>query len=199
MTHSYLTFLLLLCFSLPQLAVAGPWNLPSTLNEANTEISFEVDSNFHLIRGRSNKLLGSAWLSDGKNPFSVTSDVVVPVSALLTQDESDVPTFHAMMEKERFPEVRVKINGTGQHCTPEEVQHAPCATTLQTQVTIRDISKQMNIPVTLQRHQQSYVITGTHSFEWASFGIEDQSPFLVVLDPEVNVSFRIELPPLPLG
>lgn len=191
--------LLLIVLILPSSALGDPWNLPNHLSDQNTLIQFEVDSNFQLIEGETNKMQGQVWLNDERNPFSVNSELTLPVSAIRTRSRSNDSTLHSMMDEPKYPVVKVQITGTGSHCTPEIVNAKPCDTTLYTLVTIKEVTQSMQIPVTIFRRNENYIIQGRHSFEWAKFGIEDHSPFLVVLDPEVKVSFQITLPPAPLG
>jgi polyisoprenoid-binding protein YceI len=84
-------------------AHADTWNLPSTLNDSNTKVSFVVDSTWHTINGTTKDLAGFIGLSDKNDPQSIVVDLKIRVKTFDTDWDSRDDKLQECMASETYP------------------------------------------------------------------------------------------------
>lgn len=170
------------------------WGLPQSLSDKNTEVSFEVDTTWHIVYGKITGTSGSIKLSDVNNPLTVVSDIHFPTKNFNTGWDKRDDNLHEHMKVEQFPEVILKTSAVQGECSPQAVNKADCAAKLVGTLTICDITKDIEIPVTISKKEQSYKINGEYSFKWADYNVDDPSIIVAKVDPVVKVIYSVTLP-----
>jgi polyisoprenoid-binding protein YceI len=61
-------------------------------------------------------------------------------------------------------------------------------------LTIRDVTKEVTLPVEISKEADSYRIKGTLPLQWADYNIEDPSILIVQLDRTANISYETVVP-----
>ncbi len=193
-----LTFALCLLLA-PLAAVAdsatGYWNLPQELSDENVTVTFKVDTTWHMVDGKTSKLSGKSWLSNPKDPKSVNLDLTLPVALFDTDSESRDESLRESMAAKTYPEVKVHAAGVPDLCAPSHLDapQAVCSGNIPVQLTIRSTTQQMELPYTLRRNGDQYVIEGEKTFNWLSFGVDDPSIFIAKVKKDVTVRYQVTL------
>jgi len=87
-------------------AFAGTrWNLPQQLSDTNTTVTFEVDSTWHLVEGKTAGIHGRVWLENQADTNSINIEVSLPVARFDTDRESRDEKLRTVMYAQRYPEV----------------------------------------------------------------------------------------------
>jgi len=175
-------------------AAAQSWNLPQDITDNNTKVTFEVDSTWHLVEGKTSKLSGKVWLDKPADPKSVRALIHFPVRAFDTDGEGRDERMREVMAAESYPEVAFEALGVDGLCSPSELQTVTsCAALLYGKLTIRGVSKEVLIPINVSRLGTAFKIAGKQELKWGEYGVEDPSIFIAKLKPVVTVSFEVEL------
>ena len=185
-------FALLLCCC-SSLALADSWNLPQKLSDKNTTIDFEVDTTWHLVEGKTKGLQGEVSLSDPKDPNSITATLTLPVNKFDTDNSDRDEEMRAAMAEDKFPAVTLKIDRAKEICTTEVAQQKGCKALLEGSLSIRGVTRSLTLPVKINYKANKYIIAGTFTFPWASFGVEDPSIFVAKVYPDVTIKFKLKL------
>jgi hypothetical protein len=59
---------------------------------------------------------------------------------------------------------------------------------------MRDVSKEVELPVEITKEGDFYSIKGTLPLQWADYNIEDPSILIAKLDPTVTISYQTRVP-----
>ena len=83
-----------------------------------------------------------------------------------------------------------KING---NCTPKiSKETGSCNDTMHSELSIRDVKKEIAVPIKIQYEENGFRVVGKLPIKWADYHVKDPSIFLVAtVDPIVEVEFNI--------
>ena len=187
---------LLLPLILSTSAWAESWDLPMEISSDNTRVRFEVDSTWHLIKGKVKELSGKVWLANSQDPLSIRAELLMPVGSFDTDNESRDERMREVMHSDRSPTVRFEINSAlSELCGPDRLELGrPCKCDISGSLTIDKVSKPVTLKSNILSSDREYKVSGKASFNWADFGVEDPSILVAKLDPLVTVRFSIMLP-----
>lgn len=179
----------------PRGVMADTWNLPSQLNDSNTKVSFVVDSTWHTINGTTKNVNGSVVLKDKNDPLSIVVDLKIQVKTFDTDWDSRDGELQECMASDTYPLVSFTSNRLSEACKPALIDATgKCAGTLTGILTMRDVSKEVALPVSITKGQDSYLISGKLPVTWAEYNIEDPSILIAKLDPVVTISYDTKVP-----
>ncbi len=183
----------------PRVASAAPakwgWSLPQTLSDENTKITFEVDSTWHLVKGRTSGVTGKVWLADPRDELSVHARFDLPVARFDTDGEMRDERMREVMDSEHVPYVSLSVDSLRPSCDPASFATTQrCPAELAARLTIRGTERPMKLQGTLENRGSEIVLTGDSRFSWLDFGVEDPSILVAKLDPEVVVTYSVSIP-----
>jgi polyisoprenoid-binding protein YceI len=184
----------------PLSALAAPttesWYLPVELSDMNTSVGFVVDSTWHTVHGVTSGITGVAKLSDQIDPASVNIMLNLPVAKFDTDNGSRDKKLRRVMAEDKFPKVRFEGTGLSGRCNPKLViaEHK-CSDLLKGKLTIRDISKDLSIPVLISFEENRFLINGSVEIDWSDFGVEDPSILIATVSKKVKIDFSVVLRP----
>ncbi len=170
------------------------WELPLQVSDDNTKVNFDVDTTWHVVYGKTSKLSGTVSLGDPNNLMSIQSDIHFPVKSFDTGWSARDESLHEHMKADKFPEVVLKTTELTGECTPEIVAKGECTATLQANLTICDVSKNIPLDVKIVDNGEKYTVSGTYAFKWADYNVDDPSILVAKVDPTVRVQYSIEVP-----
>ncbi|MBN8548924.1 MAG: YceI family protein [Deltaproteobacteria bacterium] len=178
-------------------AFADHWNLPQALSPANTKVTFEVDSTWHLVEGQAKQIEGRVWLEDPKDPKSVRAKVSLPVAAFDTDSENRDEKMRKVMHAEAAPAVVFTFSETAAGiCAPDSVSETtPCRFEMPGKLSISNVEKDIVVHAQIAKQGSAYQITGVAGLKWADYGVEDPSILIATLDDDVKVEFTVTLNP----
>lgn len=173
-----------------------PWNLPTSLTDANTEIRFEVDSTWHLVKGTTKNIQGRAWLNNPLDPTSIRAELTLPILGFNTDNSKRDRRMLEVMHAEQYPDIKFEIVAVPKICAPADLETTlSCPATIETRITINNTSQPLTLPATINKNGSTYTVRGTISLKWADFGVEDPSIFVAKLASLVTINFSVELSP----
>jgi polyisoprenoid-binding protein YceI len=179
----------------PRRAMADTWNLPSPLNDSNTKVSFVVDSTWHTVNGTTRDLNGSVVLKDKNDPLSIVVDLKIQVKTFDTDWDSRDEKLQECMASDTYPVASFRSTRLSDNCKPTVIDIAgKCSGTLTGIITMRDVSKEVALPVSITKEHDSYLISGALPVTWADYNIEDPSILIAKLDPVVTISYQTKIP-----
>lgn len=171
------------------------WSLPQELNDANVKVKFEVDSTWHMVYGEIKNTSGSIKLADPQNYLSVEADIHFPVKDFSTGWGMRDDSLYEHMAVEKYPEVVVTTSEVRGDCLPEAVlQKGKCEAKLIAKLKIRDVVENVVLPITIEKKEEDFVVSGKYSLKWASYNVEDPSILVAKVDPVVAVMYSLTLP-----
>ena len=192
-----LGFSLLLC-SLglgSTLTRADTWNLPSPIHDSNTSVSFVLDSTWRTINGTTKDLVGSITLKDKKDPLSIVVDLTIKVQTINTDWDGRDETLQECMASDQYPTVSFTSQRLSDNCKPSVIDiSSRCSGNLTGILTMRDVTKEVTLPVEITKELDFYRIQGTLPLQWAEYNIEDPSILIAQLDDTVNISYQTIVP-----
>jgi polyisoprenoid-binding protein YceI len=181
--------------AVPRPAEADTWKLPSPLNDSNTKVSFVVDSTWHTVNGTTKNLNGSVVLLDKDDPLSIGVDLKIQVKTFDTDWDSRDEKLQECMASDIYPVASFTSRRLSDSCRPALIDAAgKCSGTLTGILTMRDVSKEVALPVSITKGQDSYLISGSLPVTWAEYNIEDPSILIAKLDPVVTLSYETKVP-----
>ncbi len=185
----------LLCFLFINQCSAQSWMPPGEVSAETVKINFEVDSTWHLIKGEIPEVSGKIWLDNKSDPTSIRANLVASVSSFDTDNSSRDKELRHVMDADKFPNVSLIIKGfEGEPCSPIKVEKTgECKGSLKSNLTIRDVSKELSLPYVVRKGSDYYEIKGEFKIKWAEFGVEDPSILIAKLDDTVKVSYSLNL------
>lgn len=161
------------------------------LSDDNASVSFKVDSTWHMIHGKTSSISGYFHIKDTR---VVDGLLVIPVKNFDTDNGSRDERLREVMSEPQFHEVNFKINSSDPVCTITEVDLGDkCEGKLKGDLTIKDVTKYVEIPFSMSKREDRYIIQGDIILRWADYGVEDPSILVARLDPEVKVSYALNL------
>lgn len=176
-------------------ALGDTWNLPSPLNDSNTKVSFVVDSTWHTVNGTTRNLNGSVVLKDKNDPLSIVVDLKIQVKTFDTDWDSRDEKLQECMASDTYPISSFTSTRLSDNCKPAVIDIAgKCSGTLTGILTMRDVSKEVALPVSITKGPDSYLISGALPVTWADYNIEDPSILIAKLDPVVTISYETKVP-----
>lgn len=176
------------------LARAEGWQLPIVVSSDNTTVRYVVDSTWHTVHGVVKEPAGKLWLSNPSDPLSVKAELTLPVASFDSDNSSRDRKMLKVMHADSFPLVSFKASKLGKECPPANVKaDYPCNSNLLGVLTISGVSKDVDIPIKINKRAGDYLILGELPIRWAEYGVEDPSILVAKLDPVVTVSFEIKL------
>ena len=168
---------------------------PIALSDGNTEVTFEVDSTWHLVHGKISDTSGSISMENINSQQVIKVKLQFPVEKFDTDSEMRDSRMREVMDQAHFPLVKVETEFSQQQClVAEQFILGKCKFQLPAAVTIRDTKRQVNLDITVEQTTNSLEVIGTASLLWSDYGVEDPSILIATLDPEVQISFRVKLP-----
>lgn len=178
-----------------RVARADTWNLPSPINDSNTHVSFVLDSTWSTINGTTKDLAGSISLKDKKDPLSIVVDLTIKVKTLDTDWDDRDETLQECMASDQYPTVSFISQRLSDNCKPSLIDISKrCSGSLTGILTIRDVTKEVTLPVEISKEPESYRIKGTLPLQWADYNIEDPSILIVQVDRIANISYETVVP-----
>ncbi len=169
------------------------WYLPLELNDRNTSISFEIDSTWHLIHGKTSGIRGRVWLEEPNDPKSIHGDVSIPVSLFDTDNSSRDERLREVMNAKKFGDVTFSINLVEKLCLPQSlIPNEGCSGSATGSLSIGGHEEVVPLIFLVTRTLNGFTIVGTAVFSWRIFPIEDPSILVAQLDDDVKVSFTVD-------
>jgi polyisoprenoid-binding protein YceI len=176
-------------------AHADTWNLPAKLDDSNTSVSFVADSTWHTINGTTKDLAGSVRLSDKSDPLSIEVDLKIQVKTFDTDWDARDDKLQECMASEIYPLASFVSRRLSQSCKPSVIDiTGRCTGMLTGVITMRDVSKEVDLPVSIVKEGDFYTISGALPLQWADYNIEDPSILIAKLDPTVTISYQTKVP-----
>jgi polyisoprenoid-binding protein YceI len=175
-----------------QVAAADSWNLPQELNDQNTQVTFAVDSTWHMVHGVTSGLAGKVWLADPKNQASLKAEIRIPVARFNTDNASRDERLREVMAAKEYQEVVLRLN-SGPDCSITQGELSECRGELLGSLEIRGVSKDLRLPYLIKKDGEHYLVSGELSLMWGSFGVEDPSILIARVDPEVTIKYQVRL------
>ena len=170
------------------------WNLPAEVSDKNAEVTFEVDTTFHVVHGKTSGIHGKVWLENTSDPTSIRGEMGVPVKSFFTDNSSRDETLRESMAEPKFPEVALKVERSEGLCTPAELQtKESCEGFLVGTLQIHGVSQVFKFPISVKRVGADYQVSGEFIFPWTSFGVEDPSIFIARVNKNVKIKYKMEL------
>lgn len=178
-----------------QSANADTWKLPSPLDDSNTKVSFMVESTWQTVNGTTKNLNGSVVLRDKNDPLSIVVDLKIQVKTFDTDWDSRDEKLQECMASDVYPVASFISTRLSDSCKPALLDIAGrCSGTLTGTLTMRDVSKEVALPVSITKEADRYVISGAIPVRWAEYNIEDPSILIAKLDPVVTISYETKVP-----
>jgi polyisoprenoid-binding protein YceI len=180
---------------LPASANCETWGLPADISHTNTSLTFTVDSTWHTVEGVVPQVTGNVVLQDPADPLSIVTTIKIPVRPWTTDMESRDERLREVMAVERFPEVVFVSTRLSPECHPDQVREAgSCKGTLTGALTIRDVTKEVALPVEISRSERGYDISGRLALRWEEYHVEDPSILIAKIDPVVTIALKTFIP-----
>ncbi len=189
------TLLPLLLFASDALCQEAPtWKLPIEVNDSNTKVEFNVDTTWHVVTGKISGTSGFVKPGEAGIPRSIAAEIHFPVAKFDTGWDMRDESLHEHMAKEEYPEVVLTAGSIGSLCAEELAAEKPCTTTLAAKLKIRDVEKEISLPIEIKQEGENIVVSGDYTLQWAEYNVEDPSILVAKVDPEVTISYSLELP-----
>ena len=171
------------------------WNLPQQLSSTNSSITFEVDSTWHLVKGKAKELSGRLWLDDTNDFQSVRGEIRLPISQFDTDSESRDERMREVMNVKEHPEVLFAIRDfKALQCDPKTlIERTPCESALIGDLTINNTTRKVVLKTFVEKIDTTYSVVATTLINWADFNVEDPSILIAKLYNDVNINIRISL------
>ena len=172
------------------------WHLPLAVSDANTKATFKFDTTWITVRGKTSQLSGKVWLEDPADYRSVRAEIHFPVRAIDTANAARDNDLRKVMNEPQFPEVTLSVSGVDNLCSPEIIdQQGVCSGMMHGTLTIRGVSRALDLPFLLKKDGNAYVTGGSVKFSWKDFGVEDPSSFYARVHKTVKVDYSVRSAP----
>ncbi|HET7451756.1 MAG TPA: YceI family protein [Thermoanaerobaculia bacterium] len=177
--------------SAPETVTAGP---PRALKyrfvPAQSSITFEVPTSFHVIQGKVDAWHGSVAV-EPEPPGVLQARIVVRADGLETgKAKRDLEFRDKMFEAARFPEIvfeGASYKGNLSKVDPGAVTTVEVTGTL----TMHGVSKPIQTSIECAVLPDHVVVAGAVSVVWKSFGLGDLSKMLLRIKEPMLVAFRL--------
>ncbi len=160
------------------------------LDDTNTRISFEVDTTWHLVKGKTNGITGRLWRETPGDDASIRAEIKIPVASFDTDSESRDKELRSSMAAEQFPNVSLNVEQIDRACMPASLGSSEsCAGQMTASLTIRDVRKELKLPYQLKKGPKGLEVSGSVAFEWLAFHVKDPSILIARVHKEVLVRY----------
>lgn len=177
-----------------QSVIADSWQPSMEISDRNAAVSFEVDSTWHLIHGKISGLNGKVWFAQSNGSKILKAELNAPVAQFNTENRSRDSELKKVMAEPEYPKVTLTIESAEDVCTPEIVKKSgSCTGILSGKLTIRDVTKDIQIPYKVVNEDGVFKASGEFQLKWADYGVEDPSILIAKLHDTVKVSFWTKL------
>jgi polyisoprenoid-binding protein YceI len=191
----FLVAFALLCVVTIDTARSETWDLPTELRDSNTRVTFVVDSTWHTVHGSTRNIAGQVYLRDPKNPLTVVVDLRLSVKSFDTDSDLRDDRLQEVMASQAFPEVRFVSTRLSPECEPSIVtKDGGCRGALSGRLTIRDVTKEVSLPLLIRDTANGYRMEGALAIRWEDFHVEDPSILIAKLDPLVTITYQTTIP-----
>ncbi len=171
------------------------WDLPAELHDKNTSVNFVVDSTWHTVHGMTKNITGQVYLRDPKDPLAVVVELRVPVALFDTDSDLRDDRLQEVMAAQAFPAVRFVSTRLSTECDPMKVtKEGSCHGFLRGALTIRDVTKEVSLPISIRDTASGYRMDGSLAIRWEDFHVEDPSILIAKLDPVVTIAYQTTIP-----
>lgn len=188
-------FALLVLLTGPGPTHAESWKLPAKLDDSNTTVTFVVDSTWHTVQGSTKGVTGDVILRDPKDPLSIVATIKFPVRLFNTDGESRDEKLQKVMASGLFPDVTFTSSRLSPSCAPKLLSATGrCEGALHGTLRIRDVQRQVDLPILIAEEGEQFVMEGSLPIQWADFNVEDPSILIAKLDPTVTITYRTVIP-----
>lgn len=175
----------------------SPWHLPQELNSTNTDITFQVDTTWHMLHGnikesKGYELSGKAWLAEASDPSSIRAEIIIPVVSLNTDNESRDKKMRSSMQSDLHSNVILRLQQVKNLCPEHSVREQSCSVELLSTLSIAGTIREIVIPAEIS-FNNGYIIRGQTSFSWKAFGVKDPSILVARVKDQVTVNFEVKL------
>ena len=166
---------------------------PLELTSQNTDVHFEVDSTWHLVKGKASKISGAVYRDSSSE---IQGEVRIPVASLTTDSAMRDRKMLVVMGAPTFSEIVFRVTALEGLTAAVVNGYGPLQ--IHGNLSIREITKPVILSGTLATQPNGALdVNGTTTISWADYGVEDPSIFIAKLSPTVNISFTLHLPSLP--
>ena len=189
-------FVIIALFIQSKSANAEFWNLPQEISPASASILFEVDSTWHVIKGKTDNFSGKVWLEDKTDFRSLRGNIHLPVASFDTDNKSRDERLREVMHAEQNPFVEFKITSfDSASCDPTTLMDQnSCQAVIFGDITINGISKNIALNTSIEKSGTSYKVDGTSSLKWSDFKVDDPSIIIAKLYEDVIIHIQLTLP-----
>ena len=168
---------------------------PLVLDSTNTEVSFEVDSTWHLIHGEAKELSGKIWFEREGEPESGKLEIRFPVNSFDTDNSSRDERLRQVMASSQFPDVVFHGEKYLPGCKLESLADGQsCNGKLLGKIKIRETEAPLELHVTTTKKGLELLFHGQTALEWERFGVEDPSILIAKLKNRVEIAVDVRLP-----
>jgi polyisoprenoid-binding protein YceI len=183
-----------LCSSSAVAEEVSVWDLPQPLNVKNTTLQFDVDTTWHVVTGKIEKVSGEVRLLDAENPLSVQAEIHIPVKSMKTGWGMRDDSLYEHMAAEKFEEVVIRIKEARGECPLDGLASSTCQVKLLASLSICDVTKDIELDAVIEKKADGFVVSGKRELNWAEYNVEDPSIIMAKVDPTVLVSYSVKLP-----
>jgi polyisoprenoid-binding protein YceI len=170
------------------------WYLPQKIDTNNTKLDFELDTTWHMLNGKVLDFSGDVMLENAEDPSSVKISLKVPVGKMDTDNGMRDDKMRTVMSADKFPDISFEAYGLQNKCTPAMVlKDGMCSDVIKGQLTIKDIKKDIELPVKITKVNEDFKVAGQYSLNWSEYGVEDPSILIAKVDPDVLIKYSIIL------
>ena len=149
-------------------------------------LGFTLESSLHTVEGQSLAFNGQLDTS------ALTGSLQVDVSGLTTGlGPRDARMNHICLEAQRFPAISLVVTDIDGSTTGMRAGAGAGAVQLVGTLTIRDVTKDVNVAATYAWEGDSLHLQGRHTLRWADWNIPDPSTLLSTVSPELVVTFDV--------
>lgn len=184
----------LLTFSLNAQAFPTFWNLPKTLDDTNTKVTFLGDCTWYEIDGVTSQIKGRAWLADPKDFTSIRGEISLPVRSLDTDSDLQNEKLWEVMSEERYKTALFTLTKISDLCNPLDMKEGGiCEAKIVGNLKLLKTTKELEIPVKIKKTGSVFKLTGEFIMDWRDYEIEDPSMLVNKVDPLVKIFAEITL------
>lgn len=172
------------------------WATPFILTDANTKISFQVDSTWVLVNGSTSGIKGAVSQQpyESSNSRMLLTNISIPVQNMKTGLEMRDSHLYEIMASDKFPDIAVSLSTSDIACNPKILEKVDsCELQQKGQITIRGITREINLNSIIKKLPSGYEASGEIVFPWSAFEIEDPSNFFAKLESDVRVYFALNI------
>lgn len=172
--------------------------LPMDISDQNTSATFQVDSTWVMVHGKTKGLSGKVFLGDPADIRTMQGEILFPVSSFDTDNSRRDDHLREVMSVDRFPLVRFKVTSLAMSEGDVNKMRTMkpgdfCSGVVHGELTITNVSKPLEIPLRIVRKDAVFEAQGKHSLQWAEYNVEDPSFLLAKLHKTVSVEFVIQI------